>query len=74
MAYDVANFITYMQRRIGYRGPDKKVRAYMVFTGFCMLLPFKYFKTKAFYRNLLSTRTEMYAVRDGLYYNHFKTG
>jgi len=74
MANDVANFVMFLQRRIGFRGPDKKVRAYMVFTGFCLIFPFKYLKTKAFYRNLLSTRSEMYSVRDGLYYNHFKTG
>ena len=74
MAYDVSNFIAYMQRRTGFSRPDKMVRTYMVMTGIMLLMPFKYFKTKAFYRNLLSTRTEMYSVRDGLYYNHFKTG
>lgn len=50
------------------------VRTYMVMTGFALLFPFKYFKTKAHYRNLLSVRWEMYSVRDGLYYKHFKTG
>lgn len=39
-----------------------------------LLLPFRYLKTYAYYRNLLSTRSEMYAVRDGLYYKHWKTG
>lgn len=50
------------------------VRFYMIFTGVCLLLPFKYLKTRAYFRNLLSVRWEMYAVRDGVYYNHFKTG
>lgn len=74
MAFDVSNFIAYMQRRTGYKRPDKMTRAYMVLFGFAILYPFKFFKTKAFYRNLLSVRWEMYAVRDGLYYKHFKTG
>lgn len=74
MAYDVSNFINFMQRRVGYKRPDKMVRYYMFFTGGLLMLPFKYFKTKAFYRNLLSLRWEMYAVRDGVYYNHFKYG
>ncbi len=63
-----------MQRRMGYRRPDKQVRYYMILTGFCLLYPFKYFKTRAHYRNLLSVRWEMYSVRDGAYYNHFKSG
>lgn len=74
MAYDVSNFISYMQRRSGYKRPDRKVRMTMIFTGILLLIPFKYLKTRAFYRNLLSTRWEMYAVRDGVYYNHFRTG
>jgi ubiquinol-cytochrome c reductase cytochrome c1 subunit len=39
-----------------------------------MLYPFKYLKTRAYFRNLLSVRWEMYAVRDGVCYNHFKKG
>jgi ubiquinol-cytochrome c reductase cytochrome c1 subunit len=46
----------------------------MILTGFLMLYPFKYLKTRAYFRNLLSVRWEMYAVRDGVYYNHFKKG
>jgi len=46
----------------------------MVLTGCALLYPFKYLKTKAYYRNLLSVRWEMYAVRDGVYYKHFKHG
>lgn len=74
MANDVSNFINFMQRRDGYRRPDKEVRKWMVFTAVMLLMPFKYLKTYAYYRNLLSYRTEMYAVRDGLYYKHWKTG
>lgn len=46
----------------------------MCVVGLFMLVPFGYFKTKAYARNLLCLRWEMYAVRDGVYYNHFKTG
>jgi len=46
----------------------------MIFTGALLLYPFKYIKTRSYFRNLLSVRWEMYAVRDGLYYKHFKTG
>lgn len=74
MAFDVSNFINFMQRRSGHKRPDKVARYYMFLTAFCLLYPFKYFKTKAYFRNLLSVRYEMYAVRDGLYYKHFKTG
>jgi len=63
-----------MQRRTGHKKPDKSARMYMFALGFLLLYPFKYLKTKAFYRNLLSVRWEMYSVRDGLYYKHFKTG
>jgi ubiquinol-cytochrome c reductase cytochrome c1 subunit len=44
----------------------------MLLTGFVILWPFKYLKTRAYYRNLLSLRHELYSVRDGVYYNHFK--
>lgn len=74
MAFDVSNFIQFVQRRGGYRRPDKTVRYYMFMTGVMLVMPFGYFKTKAFYRNLVSVRWEMYAVRDGVYYNHFKKG
>jgi ubiquinol-cytochrome c reductase cytochrome c1 subunit len=63
-----------MQRRSGYRKPDKVVRSYMIVTGFLLLWPFRYLKTRAYFRNLLSVRWEMYSVRDGVYYTHFKKG
>ena len=72
--FKVSNYIAFIQRRIGYRKPDKNIRAYMVFTGFLMLWPFRYLKTRAYFRNLLSVRWEMYTVRDGVCYNHFKKG
>ncbi len=74
MAFDVSNFIMYMQRRAGYRKPDKTVREWMVITGCLLLWPFKHLKTRAYFRSLLCTRWEQYAVRDGVYYNHFKKG
>jgi ubiquinol-cytochrome c reductase cytochrome c1 subunit len=46
----------------------------MIMTGFLLCLPFAYLKTAGFYRNLISVRYEMYAVRDGLYYKNFKSG
>jgi len=74
MAYDVSNFIAYMQRRIGYRKPDANVRMHMWMTGIALFIPFKYLKTRATFRNLLCMRYEMYAVRDGVYYHHLKKG
>ena len=74
MANDVANFIIFMQRRHGHSYPDKQARKWMVFVGTCLLIPLRYLRTYAYFRNLLSTRTEMYAVRDSLGYKHWKTG
>jgi len=74
MANDVANFIFFMQRRVGWRRNDKNARQTMIFLGILLLFPIKYLKTKAYYRNLLCTRTEAYAVRDNLGYKHWKTG
>jgi ubiquinol-cytochrome c reductase cytochrome c1 subunit len=54
MAYDVSNFIAYMQRRSGARKPDKKVKIYIFLTGFALIWPFKYLRTRANYRNMLS--------------------
>lgn len=46
----------------------------MIVLGCALIYPFKYLKTRAYFRNLLSVRYEMYAVRDGVYYSHFKSG
>jgi ubiquinol-cytochrome c reductase cytochrome c1 subunit len=74
MANDVANFIFFMQRRLGWRRNDKMVRQTMILLGLALLFPIKYIKSKAYYRSLLCTRTETYAVRDSLGYKHWKTG
>jgi len=62
------------KEEVDIKKPDRMVKMYMFFTGFMLLYPFKYIKTRAYFRNLLSLRWEMYTVRDGLYYKHFKTG
>ena len=46
----------------------------MVLFGIIMLFPLKYIKTQGYFRSLLCTRTEAYAVRDNLGYKHWKTG
>jgi hypothetical protein len=46
----------------------------MVVTAVILSIPFKYLKTNAYYRNLYSYRTEVYAVRDKLGYKHWKSG
>lgn len=74
LANDVTNFISFMQRRQGWSKPDKDVRKYMWITGILLLIPMRYLKTYGYYRNLLSTRSEMYAVRDNLGYKHWKSG
>ena len=74
MAADVANFVLFMQRRSGWRRPDKEVRKWMIFLGAIMIIPVRYLKTYGYWRSLLSTRTEVYAVRDNLGYKHWKTG
>jgi len=74
MAYDVSNFIAFMQRRTGMRKPDANLRMNMLITGVLLILPIKYMKTRGIYRNLLSMRYEMYSVRDGVYYHHLKKG
>jgi ubiquinol-cytochrome c reductase cytochrome c1 subunit len=57
MANDVANFINFMQRRVGHSHPDKETRKWMIFIGLLMLLPFRYVRTYGYFRALLSTRT-----------------
>ena len=56
MAFDVTNFISFIQRRSGYRRPDKTVRYYMFLTAIALVYPFAYFKTRGFYRQNLSLR------------------
>jgi len=74
MAYDVTNFISYMQRRVGGKRPDRMFRYYLITFAMICLTPLRYVLTNATFRNFLSYRFEAYAVRDGLYYKHFRTG
>ena len=74
MAYDVANFVSYMQRRVGGKNPDRLARYYAIALGALVLTPLRYVVGPGFYRGAMSYRVEAYAVRDGLYYNHFRTG
>jgi len=47
----------------------------MIFlAGVALFYPLTYLKTFSYIRNILSYRNEAYAVRDGLYYKHWKTG
>lgn len=74
MVNDVSNFICFMQRRSGHSYPEKQARKWMIFFRCMLLLPFRYLKIYGYFRSLLSTRTEVYAVRDHLDYKHWKTG
>lgn len=74
MAYDVTNFITFMQRRWGAKKPDTSFRNFLIFTGMMLFIPMRYLFSATHFRNALSYRLEAYAVRDGLFYNHFRKG
>lgn len=74
MAYDVSNFIAYMQRRIGAKAPDRVFRLQVLTLAMICFTPIRYLATKGMMRNVISYRFEAYAVRDGLYYKHFRTG
>jgi len=74
MAYDVANFITFMQRRTGGKYPDRVFRLYVLFLSVGLLYPLRYLHIRAYWRSLLSLRYELYAVRDGVYYKHYRHG
>lgn len=73
MAYDVTNFISYMQRR-GSKEPDFAVRTLAMMTAAIILAPLTYYKLCSYQRGQLGYRLEAYAVRDGKYYSHFRTG
>ena len=47
---------------------------WMILLGAALLIPIAHLNTTAYFRNLLATRHEMYAVRDALGYKHWKTG
>ena len=55
MAYDVSNFITYMQRRVGVLNGDRTFVTSCVVLSALLLYPVRYLKTRALYRNLMSS-------------------
>ena len=75
MAYDVANFIQYMQRRSGGKYPDRAMRQMIVTIAIVALaLPLKQLLQAGYFKGMLTYRQEVYAVRDGIYYSHFRGG
>lgn len=74
MAYDVANFIAFMQRRNGAKNPDKRLRNGLIALGVLLMYPVKHVVVRGALRNMMSYRAEAYAVRDGVYYKHFRSG
>lgn len=74
MAYDVSNFLTFMQRRVGFRYPDFSFFLWTCAIAVTAMIPLRNIVTQGFLRNVFSYRIEQYAVRDGLYYKHFRTG
>lgn len=74
MAYDVANFITYMQRRSGGKDPDRSFRYVTIGFATTLLMPLFWVATRSLFRNYNCYRREVYAVRDGIYYSHYKSG
>lgn len=74
MAFDVSNFISYMQRRVGGKKSDRLARHYAIMAGIACLMPLFALTTHSLFRGMQSYRIEKYVVRDGLYYNHFRHG
>lgn len=70
----MSNFITFMQRRTGSKHPDRVFRLYTIMMSLVLLYPLRYLNIRAFYRSANSLRYEMYAVRDGVYYKHYRYG
>lgn len=75
MAYDVSNFLTYMQRREGAKRGDRMMRYFAGLTGIVLIgLPLRHLLGNAYFKGMSAYRYEVYAIRDGLYYSHFRTG
>lgn len=74
MAYDVSNFITFMQRRVGGKLPDRLFRYYLITFALVLTVPLRYVLSNGAMRNIFTYRLEAYAVRDGNYFKHFRTG
>lgn len=56
MAYDVSNFISYMNRRVGGKQSDRMFRLYAMMFGIALLYPLRYLKVKGYFRQLLSSK------------------
>jgi len=56
MAYDVANFISFLARRVGYRHPDKALRYWICTTGILAMYPLWHIRTHAYFRSLMCFR------------------
>ena len=63
-----------MQRRFGAKAPDTKLWNTVMFGSLLLLIPLRYVVKSSSFRNALAYRLEAYAVRDGLYYKHFRKG
>lgn len=63
-----------MQRRTGAKHNDRMFRLYIVMLSIGLLYPLRYLNIKAYWRSLNTLRYEMYAVRDGVYYKHYRYG
>lgn len=50
MAYDVANFISYMQRREGAKKPDRQFRLQTLCFAIACFIPLKYAMTNSYFR------------------------
>ena len=74
MAYDVSNYLTFMQRRNGGKYPDRVFLLQIFFLSTILMWPLHFLNVRAYWRSLFSLKYELYAVRDGLYYKHFRHG
>lgn len=74
LAFDVANYITFMQRRGGGKFPDRVFLLHVLGISLVLMWPLHFLNVRAYWRSLFSTKHELYAVRDGLYYKHFRSG
>lgn len=56
MAYDVSNFISYVNRRVGGKHGDRAFRLWTMIMGVCLLYPLRYVKVKGHFRQLISCK------------------
>lgn len=74
LAYDVANYLSFMQRRAGGKAPDRVFLLHAFWLSTMLIWPLHFLNVRAYWRSLFSLKHEIYAVRDGLYYKHFRHG